>query len=282
MSVQSVCIALWGCCEMAILKVRDEQGVVHELLAIRGEKGKDAQVDYTGVANALKGSKTGNPVVIKDASPLYQEMTLKSDVGGATVTVYGKNLLDLSQVTVGRCIRNEANTHVVSDISESYYCYLSLTYLNDLILACRGKSFTFSVKQENEKAGTTVVIYGTRTDGRQFQSVEYLGRSVATVTVDDEFTAVDRVVLRFNQFATAHTDQTSVIGEFQLELGSAATEYEPYREPWTVTGSDEGAYPPIAIEDGQGMTLFADDGTLTAAYNRDLNRVIAAIEEAIS
>ncbi len=268
---------------MAILKVRDEQGAVHELLAIRGEKGDAAQVDYAAVAPALKGKKTGNPLKIDDPSPLYHEMILTSDVGGAHVTVYGKNLLDLSRAaSFTRCTYDKETGKVVSNIEDSYYCSVTVRYLNDLLLAAKGTPFTFSVQSGSQEGrSTNVIIYGTRTDGEEYQSADNVDHAFVTFTVDDEFTAIDRLVLRFNRLASKGNDTTTVLSDFQIEAGEVVTDCEPYREPWTLTGSDEGEYARIGMQ-GKAMTLFADSGaTLTATYNRDIGKAIAAIEEAI-
>lgn len=270
---------------MAILKVRDEQGVVHELLAIRGEKGKDAQVDYTGVANALKGSKTGNPVVIKDASPLYQEMTLNSDVGGATVTVYGKNLLTVQDTAVlGKWVTYDPATGIFNATNDGLIAKL-VTFAEPLAVGTV-VSITLQVMSgRTTKKGFAVGGYHTAGEGET--SNEWQGTveaewgiDLAGKTYTTTFTAtkaVDSIVLYLDGSMTVEEPLTF---KAQFEIGSL-TDYEPYREPWTVTGSDEGTYPRIVIRDGQGMTLFADSGTLTAVYNRDLNRVIAAIEEAM-
>ncbi len=265
---------------MAILKVRDADGTVHELLAIRGEKGEkgDAgEVDYALAANAVKGSVTGNPLRIGDISPFCREISLSASVGGATTAMYGKNLLDLSQATAfTRCAYDEQTGMVTSNIENSYYCSFAVTYLSEMLMACRGQALTFSVDQPNLEAGTTVVIYGTKTDGGTYQTMESLGSASVTFTVDEEFTSIERVVFRFNQFAKTHTDQQSVIDNFQLEMGDTPTAYEPYVAPQTVTADTA-----VAVSQ-ETVTLVADDEVeLTVRYNRDLNKVIAAIEEAL-
>ncbi len=273
---------------MAILKVRDRDGTVHELIAIRGEKGDTGEkgdpgeVDYSPAANAVKGVATGNPLCVGDLSPFCREMALSASVGGVTADIYGKNLLDLSQASAfTRCTYDPQTGLVTSNIENSYYGSFAVTYLNKLLMACRGKTLTFSVEQENPDAGTTVVIYGTMTDGGTFQTVESMGSAATTITVDTRFTGIDRVVFRFNQFSKTHTDQRSVIRNFQLEVGDRPTAYEPYVAPQTVTADGEGAFGAVAVQ-GENHTMFTDGGAvLTARYNRDLNKVIAAIEEAL-
>lgn len=197
---------------------------------------------------------------------------LAKDDGEATITKYGKNLLDLSQTTNRtRCTYNAETNEFISNITDSYYCSITTRQLNDILLASKGKPFTFSVGKGNEDKGTILVIYGTRTDGKEYQDVDSGLKPYVTVTVAEEFTAIDRVTLRFNQHATKSTDTTTVLSDFQFEFGDTATEYEPYVEPTTLTGNS------ITMK-GEGVTLFANNGeTLTAEYSRDINKAFAEL-----
>ncbi len=63
---------------MSILKVRDKDGNVREILALKGEKGdsgKDADVSL--ITNALKGEASGEFVYIDDVSPFEHNTTIK-------------------------------------------------------------------------------------------------------------------------------------------------------------------------------------------------------------
>ena len=62
----------------------------------------------------------------------------------------------------------------------------------------------------------------------------------------------------------------------QIEIGKAATGYEPYRlETAEATGEAQRLVPP-----GAAVNLSrGDGGTLTASCRRDLNAVIAALEK---
>ena len=66
----------------------------------------------------------------------------------------------------------------------------------------------------------------------------------------------------------------------QIELGTTATEYEPYVEPKTYTADENGkvAVPSIYPT----TTLSAENGvTITAEYNKDTNKVIESLVNAI-
>lgn len=65
-----------------------------------------------------------------------------------------------------------------------------------------------------------------------------------------------------------------------LEFGSTATAFEPYVEPTTYT-AENGIVNGI-IGNGEGMTLIADSGVIvTAEYNKDTNKVIESLVNAI-
>ncbi len=67
----------------------------------------------------------------------------------------------------------------------------------------------------------------------------------------------------------------------QLEIGSASTEYEQYKEPTEYMPDTEGR---LSLESVYpSMTLITDDeeATVTADYNRDINKVVAGLANAI-
>ena len=233
------------------------------------------------VANALQARAEGAVVRLSDICPFTEELEVGVDAG-VTVQRYGKNLLDLSKVTfpqAARCTYDPDTNTVTSNITEAYYCTFTAYYLNDLILASVGKSFTFSVGKGNETTGVTLMIYGTRTDGSEYQTVTKYESTSCTITVDDKFQTVDRVAFRFNQTNGKRTDTTTVLSDFQFELSATATEYEPYKAPTTHPADGDGVVNGITYE-GTDVTLVADSGAaITAEYNKDTNKVITAILE---
>jgi hypothetical protein len=63
-----------------------------------------------------------------------------------------------------------------------------------------------------------------------------------------------------------------------IELGETATEYEPFKEPETVSVKQDGMA--SIIGKGEGISLMTDtEGvTITAEYNRDVNKALADLE----
>ena len=73
---------------------------------------------------------------------------------------------------------------------------------------------------------------------------------------------------------------TGRVYEVQVELGSNATAYEPYVEPIEYPSDQEplkipSLYPTTVLYEAGGY------GLVTAEYNRDINKVIANLENAI-
>lgn len=217
-----------------------------------------------------------------NGNAIFENFVLKPQLvknGVASVTKYGKNLLDLSQVYLwSRCTYNAETGEVTSAIEDSYYCSMTTRQFNDMLLANKGKPFTFSVgKGQAEDRDTNIVIYGTRTDGAEYQGIDGLDQPFATITIDEEFTAIDRVALRFNRLPSKGTDTTTVLSDFQFEVGDTATEYEPYVEPVTYTADENGVVSDIVAQN-DSMTFFADEYvTIKAEYNRDINKALAKL-----
>ncbi len=69
---------------------------------------------------------------------------------------------------------------------------------------------------------------------------------------------------------------------FQLECGSVGTDWELFKKGETYTADENGNVSGI-MANGEAMTLIADtDATISAEYNRDLNKVIADLQNAIA
>lgn len=157
-----------------------------------------------------------------------------TDIERPVVKVFGKNLLDLSRCDIARCTNN--NGVLTSDIEEHYYATLFYAHLNDYLFNNLGKTFTFSVDHTNADAYLSIIILGNRLNGSTFQEKkgEYGSRSVS-ITVADDFTSITNIELRWNRKSKTFTDTISTITNIQFELGTAATEYEPYKEAQSIS-----------------------------------------------
>ena len=73
------------------------------------------------------------------------------------------------------------------------------------------------------------------------------------------------------------------IKNIQIELGDSVSEYEPYKKPVGYLPETDGTVNGV-IGNGENMTLITDtEGvTITAEYNRDINKAFAELQNAIA
>lgn len=176
----------------------------------RGEKGDKGECDYSLVANALKGSASGNPIVIDDSSPLEHEMK---------VQVAGKNLFDNDTSKI------KAVNYILDGVENTRYGY-------EIPLPAGTYTIHAEVKEGQNPAG--YYIYGCVTD----RSGVRIGNA-ATIVVDTTLKAFNftiksgEIFKLYNASATA-TDTipyTASLFEkynIQIEVGTTATAYTPF------------------------------------------------------
>lgn len=196
-----------------------------------------------------------------------------------TVTRNGKNLLDLSRATFSFATYNEAVNGLTCKINNSYYAGARVDYLNDFLLANKGKTLTFSIGEAIEGATITLLIYGTRTSGKTNQEGSTTGKREISFAITDEFTAITGLEVRVNRFTTAFTDTTTVVRNMQVEVSDTATDFEAYKESATYTPDADGTVDGVKSI-SPTMTLLTDTAgvLIEAEYNRDINKVIAKLE----
>lgn len=238
-------------------------------------------VDNSIVANALKGSVTGKAVAINDVSPLEHEMSVKVDVPSATVTKFGKNLVNLDTALSDNGLTKDENGiyHLLGNSKAVVFPKLipantPVHFKFQDFNGYNGKSnalFTLSVACE----GGAGISSGKLFFGGNWNSAWSSFANELTVTTD----------YPMKQFAlikyTASDDYYCEFSGLQVEIGTTATDYEPYKEPVTYTADENGVVKDI-VGNGESMTLIADsDATITAEYNKDTNKVIESLVQAI-
>lgn len=229
-------------------------------------------------ANALKGTAIGEAVSMKDVSPLEHSIVveLKSDTitdfSSVTLKKYGKNLLDLTSL-IGKSVTANGGTlscGADGGISGSGTVSGYVGFDPFRLYLPKGKyilsaSGTFSniscaiiLNDENGKVLQEAGVVSSG-GGFSFNTENYPSFAYITVTIK-----------RNNNVALSGT------AYFQIELGTKATEYEPFKEPETYNGTVESVpslYPTT--------TLLTDTAgvTITAEYNRDLNKAFENLKE---
>lgn len=181
----------------------------------------------------------------------YMYKTTETD---ATLQTFGKNFLDIN--AFGLFKRREDGSYISTkkvyqnlavNLPEGIYTY------SGYIKSPEGCNYRFifwyedGTKQQESIASTGEYIYQSITsNGKPIKSIGFYYKNTAIIEVKD----------------------------VQLELGTIATEYEPFKGS-TYTADENGNAKVTSIY--PTTTLYADGDTITAEYNRDLNKAFAEL-----
>ena len=216
-------------------------------------------------ANAIKGTSSGAVIRVEDVSPIEHTVKAKVTPSTARVIIRGKNLV------------NDVETH-------SFTRFWQLP-IYSMISGCVGKRIAVSYEM---KLDTLVA------DTNQMSNYAYQGQGISINSVHEfvpttewqRFSFVTTVVdlgiqnTSWSTGAIAFYDKKGEnvysIRNIQIELGSEATEYEPY-EGATYTPNEDGTVEITSVS--PTMTLLTDNAnaTIECEYNRDTNKVIAEL-----
>lgn len=203
------------------------------------------------------------------------------DFSGVTVSRYGKNLFN-PNLTEGTLESGGGNTSVRSDFefdkyyvgfarNNYYYPYQVNSYNYD------GDTFTFNLK---------AIYYGIGIPIKVKPNTKYIARAELSeecflmagfYTSEGEY--INAITNSTNAFTTPancgivmlfltsnNTNKVCTASNIQLEIGTTATDYEPYKEPQTATANADGTV--------EGLTSVSPNMTLVS----DTERVVINLE----
>ena len=239
-----------------------------------GVDGKD--VDYSLVANALKGYASGSEVVLPDVSPLEHELSVKlsgnfSSVSTETVNTsetpvkvfrYGKNLFDVSKITnIGKLTNNGDGILTIS--ANALYGTTKETLTQVCPILKTGDNIVFSFSSPGRQD-----IYLQKSRRVFMNNLKY------TITQDD----LDSQITFYGyQSSDTEYGQPCLISNIQIELGTVVTDYMPYVEPTEYTPNADGTVEGIAsLYPTTILSTDTDGVAIECEYNKDLNKLRVA------
>ena len=234
----------------------------------KGEKGDKGDKGETGgiseeqannsFTNTLKGYTEGERVVIDDISPIEHKTTVK---------VHGKNLFN-------------------SDLLGGYFND------NAFDLLAANPSVFKSIKLFL-KAGTYTISFGTAVNlvRRIIDDVYYGNGPSNTLSYTFETTQDGYVGFSFRDTRGSNIEWL-VTTPIQIEKGGSSTEYVPFVDPSTITVTEEttgATYTPntdgicevVSVSPVMTISTDTEGVTVECEYNRDINKVIKKITDAI-
>ena len=174
------------------------------------------------------------------------------------VSTTGAQLIDFEHAPTRSCVLVDASTGTYRcNMDNTSYSFLDLPEsVFGKILSGKGKTLRFQC--DTSKPGTviSIVIYGTREDGLDYQDAAGTpGSNYVEMVVSDQFTSVTRAVLRFNQTqGVTTTDTTTIYSELMLYFKeSAVLPFEPYT----------GGAPSPSVEYPQAIDIAGSGGSIS-------------------
>jgi hypothetical protein len=224
------------------------------------------------VCNALKGSASGNPIRIDDVSPLEHEIAVRLtpyvNANGTKVTSYGENHLPYPYLNTTRT----ENGITFTDNGDGTVTANGIA-TGDVFFFC-DNSFTSQV------VGETYHLSGCPSGGGDKKyALDCYGGGVGYARDTGSGIAVtpkDNSKMSFRIVIYSGATVNNLVFKPMLALGATATEYEPFVAPTTYTADENGNVNVTSVY--PTTTLIADNGvSISAEYNRDINKVIAGI-----
>ena len=231
-------------------------------------------------SNVLKGSASGTVVAADDISPIEHPLSVKltsdaiTDFSGVQVKAYGKNLFskDICDGYTGVMGGKTYNKGIIGEVNINGINYLNIkengAHSYFAIPGDNSTAYTLTTKICRNNADETLASQSSNLKAKS-NDVE---RHLTAIPVNEKRTVV---VYGGEQvyFTGRNRDDLCVdLTVTQLELGTTATEFEPYKEPVIYTANADGTvdvtytYP--------SMTLLSEnsDAIINFDYNRDINK----------
>mgnify|MGYP000025743635 CR=1 FL=1 len=200
--------------------------------AISALDGKEAATSAATSANAAadRANEAAGNIEQANIKPLAYSVSGESITAGNSaekpligLTVHGRadqvsttgaQLIDFEHAPTRSCVLVDASTGTYRcNMDNTSYSFLDLPEsVFGKILSGKGKTLRFQCDASKPNTLISIVIYGTREDGLDYQDAAGTpGSNYVEMVVSDQFTSVTRAVLRFNQTQGATTTDTTTI-----------------------------------------------------------------------
>lgn len=243
-------------------------------------------------ANALKGSKSGSAILIDDVSPVTREMEVKissdtvTDLTAVNISRCGKNLLSnlnyieaknlTTEIGYSKKIHLKAGfsyTFSIASISNAIYWRFAAHIYENGIMVYAGDNF---LQSEDWFTGE-ISMYCPENQNYFLSQVNETKLENITFTI----TALKDCAICFG-LHLGDTSANTICNNAQIELGSTATEYEPYKECAEYTPTTDGIVEGVkSLYPNTTLMTDTDGVMIDCEYSRDINKAFAALEAAI-
>ena len=247
----------------------------------KGDNGLDGNVDYSLVANTLKGKKSGESVSISDVSPLEHNLSVKVE-NSESLMVSGKNLFNVHSMTnLGTSIKRNGITATilenggvrVTGTPEDNTIATSITFLGSKgIILPAG---IYSAEPEGIVSGAKIQCF---VQARDINGNHLANFNKEAITIAQKF-YMDRFLVYIDKGVTEAIDETFYPC---IEKNDKCTGYEPYVEPITYSVNADGTVDGVkSIYPTTVLFTDTEGATIEAEYNKDINKAFCELQNAI-
>lgn len=242
--------------------------------AISEALSKERLITNAACANALRGAASGSSVRLPDISPNEHTLGVKvraphiSDLTSVIVTRRGKNLFDKANANI--IIGYPAAENVISPAptTKSVYipCMPNTTYTVSKVVTAR-----FAVAFTDVFPASKVAVTG-----------RVQNNTSTSITVTSGTNSKYIVVWIYHSSYDTSITVDEVLATLQIEQGSTATEYEPYKTPTEYTPAADGTVSDVkSLYPTTTLMTDTEGAIIEAEYNRDINKAFAELQQAI-
>lgn len=225
------------------------------------------------MANALKGSKSGEAIAISDVSPIEHEMEVK---------ISSDTVMDLTEVKVKRCGKNLLNY----ENFEPTYTKNGISFTNngDGTVTASGTATvtTFYYFSDNIDLLGYYTLSGCPSGGSTTTYLMGFGGSnfadIGSGTIR-KFPVKQKVNIFIKIFEGVTVE--NLLFKPQLEPGTTATEYEPYKGAEYTPNADGTVNGVTSLYPNTTLMTDTDGVIIDCEYNRDINQAFAELKQAI-
>lgn len=214
------------------------------------------------------------------------------DVSSVNVLAHGKNLLDIHNRTKGKAT-NGANTMQRTLETDKYYigltmnnyCYdynVTLSEYADGVWRIENKAAGYGVAfPVAVKPNTNYYLSGVN-DFVRVGFYDKDGNYIKYANGNTFFTTPSNCAIATICLVPLEMNTAAEFSTCQLELGTTATEYEPYIDPVTHDVSADGSVEGVAARYPSTTLMTSQAGAvLDVTYNRDINKAFLELQKMI-
>lgn len=226
--------------------------------------------NFSGV---LKGSTSGSEIFIDDVSPIEHNMIVRvssdtlTDLSTVKIYKHGKNLFDLNKVQ-NATLTTYMNKTCLSCVDGANFFEYTSNFKEDT-------QYTFTTKAYREDGVINKPIYFHLwyTDGTS--QLRILDAGIIGSVTSEAGKTISKIS-GGNNYGLKYYIDLSVT---QLEIGTTASEYEPYVQPTEYTVTANGTVEDItSLYPSTILSADTEDVLIYCEYNKDINKAFEKME----